>query len=141
MSRAKRLQPVVALAEREVARSGEALRMAKDKLAEAQTQRDELQEYLAEYSAPQLGPGSVAALSRRRAFAGRLAGALVEQDKLLQQLTELVRQRVEQLASAQHKCRSLLDLITRLQRDEARLADKREARALEDLPRRPPPFG
>ncbi|WP_027897800.1 flagellar export protein FliJ [Zestomonas thermotolerans] len=140
LSRAKRLQPVVEMAEKAEREAARQLGQCQSQLAQAEAQLDELERYRADYHQQWLTEGRQGVsgqwLMSYQRFLSQLETAIGQQERSVAWHRSNVEKVRAQWQERYARLEGLRKLIQRYQ-DEARLAeDKREQRLLDELSQR-----
>jgi len=135
-SRAKRMQVVLTLAERSEEQAGQQLNQCQAQVAVEVEQLQQLDEYAAQYLGIYSGrktavkPQELIAYS---SFIQRLGQARKEQEARLARVQAQMERLRQAWRVAHQRCKSIKELIERLQHEENALLDKRLQKELDEL--------
>lgn len=135
-SRAKRMQVVLTLAERQEDEAAQRLRQFRDQLAQEERQLLELRDYAAQYLQTQgsLREGVLAhELINYSNFIQRLNHACNEQEQKVLRMQSQLANLQKQWQIKHQKCQSIADLIKRLQHEDDVILEKRLQKELDEL--------
>lgn len=137
MNRSQRLKPVVALAEREESQLAQAYTAQLQQLQAARDKLQQLVHYRADYAvmAEQVPgrPMDLARLQGARLFLQRLSDAIGMQEAEIRRIDALVsKARMSWLGAKRHQ-QSIDDLVTRYQRQEHHIREKREQHQQDEM--------
>lgn len=135
-SRAKRMQVVLTLAERNEEQVGQQLNQSQAQVAAEQEQLRQLDDYAAQYLGIYSDRKTAVRPQELIAYSGflqRLGDARKEQEVRLNR-AQMQMERLRQAWRIAHqKCESIKDLINRLQQEESAVLDKRLQKELDEL--------
>lgn len=135
-SRAKRMQVVLTLAQKQEDEAANKLSQYREQLAQEQRQLVELRDYAAQYLHAQgaLREGILAhELINYSSFIHRLNEACTEQEAKVARMTKLLESLQQQWRVKHQKRKSIEELIVRLQQEDDLIADKRLQKELDEL--------
>jgi flagellar FliJ protein len=135
-SRAKRMQLVLNLAQKQEDEAANKLSRYREQLAQEQRQLVELREYAGQYLNAQgaLRQGVLAhELINYSSFIHRLNEACTEQEAKVARMTKLLDSLQQQWRIKHQKRKSIEELIVRLQHEDNLIADKRLQKELDEL--------
>lgn len=134
-SRAQRMQVVLQLAKRQEEAAAQKLSQCREQLLTEQRQLQQLQDYAAQYHQDYANQQSVLAhqLINYSGFVVRLGDLCREQEAKLRRLQLTMGQLQSLWHSAYQKCRSIADLIARLEQEDAQLHDKRQQKIMDEF--------
>ncbi|MCY1295083.1 Flagellar FliJ protein [compost metagenome] len=140
LNRAKRLQPVIEMAEKAEREAARQLGQCQGQLAQAEAKLGELQRYMTDYQQQWLSQGSRGVsgqwLMNYQRFLTQLEGAIGQQVRSVAWHRDIVDKARAQWQQRYARLEGLRKLVQRYQ-DEARLAaDKREQRLLDEFAQR-----
>lgn len=135
-SRAKRMQLVLGLAQKQEDEAANKLSQYREQLAQEQRQLVELREYAGQYLNAQgaLRQGVLAhELINYSSFIHRLNEACTEQEAKVARMAKLLESLQQQWQIKHQKRKSIEELIVRLQQEDNLAADKRLQKELDEL--------
>ncbi|MFC3115374.1 flagellar export protein FliJ [Cellvibrio fontiphilus] len=135
-SRAKRMQVVLTLAQKQEDEAANKLSQFREQLAQEQRQLVELRDYATQYLHAQgaLREGILAhELINYSSFIHRLNEACTEQEAKVARMTKLLDSLQQQWRVKHQKRKSIEELIVRLQHEDELIADKRLQKELDEL--------
>lgn len=135
-SRAKRMQVVLTLANRQEDEAAKKLSQFRDQLAQEELQLADLRDYAAQYLHAQgeLRQGVLAhELINYSTFINRLNEACREQEAKVERYRKIQETLQQQWRIKHQKRKSIEDLITRLQQEDNLLLDKRLQKEMDEL--------
>lgn len=135
-SRAKRMQVVLTLAERQEDEAAKKLREFRDQVSQEERQLQDLRDYAAQYLKEQGGlRAGIAAheLINYSNFIQRLNEACQEQEARVQRMHALLANVQKQWQVKHQKRQSIEDLIKRLQHEDDLILEKRLQKELDEL--------
>lgn len=135
MSRAKRLNLVLDIAERTESKAAEAFEMARRLWREDQEKMDDLQRYYNDYEHAFTQPVArmrAQDIAQQRGFLQQLADALRQQQQVVDRRRSIADAKQSDWQTARLKRRALEDLISRLKADEQKVLTRKEEKMLDE---------
>lgn len=139
MSREKRLQPVLKLAQGKVDEAARALGYLNSKIAAEQATQGQLKVYESEYLQLMRGgdePGrkmDVHAVMRYQLFVQRLEAAQIEQNEQIKLLEEQKAQVTEHWIKTQARAKAISSVMEAARQDEAVMANRQEQKLFDEF--------
>jgi flagellar FliJ protein len=135
MSRSKRLNLVLDLAERKERKAAEAFELARRLWLEDQEKMADLQRYYSDYELAFTQPAArmrAQDIAQQRGFLTQLADALRQQQQVVDRRRNIADSKQTDWQSTRLKRRALDDLIVRLKADEQRALTRKEEKMLDE---------
>lgn len=135
MSRSKRLNLVLDIAERKENKAAEAFELARRLWLEDQEKMQDLQKYYSDYELAFTRPAArlrAQDIAQQRGFLTQLAEALRQQQQVVDRRRSIADNKQSDWQSARLKRRALEELIDRIKADEARALTRKEEKMLDE---------
>lgn len=135
MSRAKRLNLVLDIAERKENKAAEAFELARRLWLEDQEKMQDLQRYYSDYELAFTKPSTrlrAQDIAQQRGFLSQLAEALRQQQQVVEKRRDIADTKQSDWQKARLKRRALEDLIARLKADEQKALTRKEEKMLDE---------
>lgn len=135
MSRSKRLQIVLELAEKSEKKAVDALEMARAQQQQDEQKLQELNQYYEDYEEAFRSPKPMIRaeeMQRQRSFLVQLSDARDQQNRVVEQRRVIYNGKQKLWQTAHLKRKAMADLISRLKHDEARLLSKQDEQMLDE---------
>ncbi|MCR6653582.1 MAG: flagellar export protein FliJ [Cellvibrionaceae bacterium] len=134
MSRSKRLNMVLDIAERAENKAAEAFEMARKLWLEDQEKMVDLQRYYQDYETAFAQPKRLRAqdIVQQRSFLQQLAEAVRQQAQVVERRRSIADNKQMDWRTAHLKRRALQELVARVQADEQRILSRKEEKMLDE---------
>jgi flagellar FliJ protein len=135
MSRSKRLNLVLDLAERRENKAAEAFEMARRLWLDDQEKMQDLQRYYSDYESAFTRPNArlrAQDIAQQRGFLTQLAEALRQQQQVVERRRSIADAKQSDWQKARLKRRALEELIERIKSDERRALTRKEEKMLDE---------
>lgn len=134
MSRSKRLNMVLDIAERAENKAAEAFEMARKLWLEDQEKMVDLQRYYQDYETAFAQPKLLRAqdIVQQRSFLQQLAEAVRQQAQVVERRRSIADNKQQDWRTAHLKRRALQELVARVQADEQRILSRKEEKMLDE---------